>query len=499
MALLRAGGSAADAAIAASAVLAVTTQHMCGMGGDLFALVHDGAGAPAALAAVGPGRVGRRRRRAARRGPSHDAVLRRRARGDRARAASTAGSRCTSASGARRSPTCSRPPMAYARDGFPASPLLARSAPLVAGVDGADDYRDRRRPPRRRPRAAPARSPSLLRDRGDRRPRRVLRRRVRRRAPRARRRPVHRRRPRRAARRRGSSRCTSPRGATRCGRSRRRRRATSPWPPRGSPTASTSPTDPDDPAWAHLLAEAARQAGYDRPAVLHEHADGAALLHPDRLRPRRDAIDPDTRERGRRRRRAPATPSTSAPSTATAWACRSSSRTPPGGAATSSCPAPACSSTTAASASASRPATPPSWRPGRRPPHTLAPALVTRDGALHAVLGTMGGDTPAAGRAAAARPPAPRRPVTRHGRPLAAVGAGRRRLRRVGRSTTRRPRSSGTHRRRGRRASPTAATACERAPRGANVGHAHVIVRAPDGMLAGAADPRALSGAAIGW
>src|SRR5690349_14313658 len=41
LAMLRAGGSAADAAVATSAVLAVTTQHMCGMGGGLFALVHS--------------------------------------------------------------------------------------------------------------------------------------------------------------------------------------------------------------------------------------------------------------------------------------------------------------------------------------------------------------------------------------------------------------------------------------------------------------------------
>src|SRR6184192_1267016 len=51
--MLRAGGSAADAAIATSAVLAVTTQHMCGMGGDLFALVHAGDGPPAVLNASG--------------------------------------------------------------------------------------------------------------------------------------------------------------------------------------------------------------------------------------------------------------------------------------------------------------------------------------------------------------------------------------------------------------------------------------------------------------
>src|SRR3954468_3838938 len=54
VAMLRAGGSAADAAVATSAVLAVTTQHMCGMGGDLFALVHrPGDVAPAVLNASG--------------------------------------------------------------------------------------------------------------------------------------------------------------------------------------------------------------------------------------------------------------------------------------------------------------------------------------------------------------------------------------------------------------------------------------------------------------
>ncbi|MBA2280844.1 MAG: gamma-glutamyltransferase, partial [Acidimicrobiia bacterium] len=48
------GGSAADAAVAASAVLAVTSPHLCGMGGDLFALVHTpGEAAPTALNASG--------------------------------------------------------------------------------------------------------------------------------------------------------------------------------------------------------------------------------------------------------------------------------------------------------------------------------------------------------------------------------------------------------------------------------------------------------------
>ena len=53
VAVLRAGGSAADAAVATSAVLAVTTQHMCGMGGDLFAVVHHRRGAPTVLNASG--------------------------------------------------------------------------------------------------------------------------------------------------------------------------------------------------------------------------------------------------------------------------------------------------------------------------------------------------------------------------------------------------------------------------------------------------------------
>src|SRR5213083_2686006 len=53
VAMLRAGGSATDAAVATSAVLAVTTQHLCGMGGDLFALVHHRDGPPEVLNASG--------------------------------------------------------------------------------------------------------------------------------------------------------------------------------------------------------------------------------------------------------------------------------------------------------------------------------------------------------------------------------------------------------------------------------------------------------------
>ena len=51
--MLRSGGSAADAAVAASAVLSVTSPHVCGMGGDLLAVVVPAGGIPVALNASG--------------------------------------------------------------------------------------------------------------------------------------------------------------------------------------------------------------------------------------------------------------------------------------------------------------------------------------------------------------------------------------------------------------------------------------------------------------
>ena len=52
--LLRRGGTAVDAAVGANAVLAVTSPHMCGPGGDAWALVHEGGRAsPSALDSAG--------------------------------------------------------------------------------------------------------------------------------------------------------------------------------------------------------------------------------------------------------------------------------------------------------------------------------------------------------------------------------------------------------------------------------------------------------------
>jgi gamma-glutamyltranspeptidase/glutathione hydrolase len=54
MEALRSGGSAADAAIAANAVLAVTFQHQCGLGGDLMALVRTSDGLVVGVESAGP-------------------------------------------------------------------------------------------------------------------------------------------------------------------------------------------------------------------------------------------------------------------------------------------------------------------------------------------------------------------------------------------------------------------------------------------------------------
>ncbi len=146
---------------------------------------------------------------------------------------------------------------------------------------------------------------------------------------------------------------------------------------------------PEDPGWAHLLIECARAAGRDRHDVLHEHADSRALLATidDRL----DEVDPD----------------------------RAGSAAPPtrSGDTTYLCVVDA--DQLGVSLIQSNAAGLGSWlaepntginlhnrglgfslepghvaelAPGRRPPHTLAPLLATQGGRLRAVLGTMGGD-----------------------------------------------------------------------------------------------------------
>lgn len=262
------------------------------------------------------------------------------------------------------------------------------------------------------------------------------------------------------------------------------------------------PDDPDDERWAHLLVEAAAAAGFDRPDVLHEAADGAALLAT--IDGRLDLVGLE----------------------------RSSGRTAPGagGDTTYLCTAGIDRDgrrigvsliQSNASGFGSHlvepntginlhnrglgfnlvPGHPAEYRPGRRPPHTLSPALATRNGRLAAVFGTMGGDAqPQILLQVAAR-------LFRHGQsPAAAIAAARWALRGartgfdtwtgdddpsieveghapdgwVGGLTTR-----------GHRAVPAPAW-------DSGFGHAHAIVVDEHGMFAGAADPRAVVGSVAG-
>lgn len=154
------------------------------------------------------------------------------------------------------------------------------------------------------------------------------------------------------------------------------------------------PSDPDDERWAHLLIEASIAAGRDRPDVLHDGADGAALI--DEISRRGAEIDPD-RASGR------SVPGRDGDTTylCTAGTGRDGRRM-----------AVSLIQSNAAgfgshlvepntginlhnrgmgfSLTAGHPA---ELQPGRRPPHTLLPMAATHpDGSLAGVFGTMGGD-----------------------------------------------------------------------------------------------------------
>jgi gamma-glutamyltranspeptidase / glutathione hydrolase len=150
------------------------------------------------------------------------------------------------------------------------------------------------------------------------------------------------------------------------------------------------PDDPDDPEWAHVLIECATAAGFDRPTVLHDRADGRALL--ETIDARTDMIDRH----------------------------KSSDRHGPGdrGDTTYLCAVDGNgmgvsliqSNASGLGSWLVEPRTginlhnrglgfsleaghPAEFAAGRRPPHTLSPALASGDGGeLVAVFGTMGGD-----------------------------------------------------------------------------------------------------------
>jgi gamma-glutamyltranspeptidase / glutathione hydrolase len=147
--------------------------------------------------------------------------------------------------------------------------------------------------------------------------------------------------------------------------------------------------DPDDERWAHLLIEAAKLAGYDRPKVLHDGADGQALL--DAVRARRHRLDTERAS------------SYAAPASAgdTTYLCTAEAD----GLAVSLIqsnasgfgswlvePKTGINLHNRGLGFSLEPGHPAELGPGRRPPHTLSPALATRAGELVSVFGTMGGD-----------------------------------------------------------------------------------------------------------
>jgi gamma-glutamyltranspeptidase/glutathione hydrolase len=258
------------------------------------------------------------------------------------------------------------------------------------------------------------------------------------------------------------------------------------------------PADPNDVRFAHLLIEAATAAGFDRPDVLSDTADGEQLLRS--IAQRIDMIDTE----------------------------RASDRWAPGrdGDTTYLCTVDGNgmgvsliqSNAAGFGSGLAEPNTginlhnrgigfnlreghPAELLPGHRPPHTLCPAMATADGALRAVFGTMGGDAqPQILLQLAAR-------LFHYGQsPAAAVYAARWALH--GPATGFDTWTSGE--------APTV-TIEGHAPddwmtglaqRGHKVaaspaydssfGHAHAIIIDSDGFRAGAADPRTMVGTAAG-
>jgi gamma-glutamyltranspeptidase/glutathione hydrolase len=489
--MLRNGGTAVDATIAANAVSAVTTQHQCGMGGDLFALVHvDGEVAPAALCASG--RSGSGADAARLRAEGHvtmpptgdirtvpvpgcvDGWTALHARFGRLPLADVLG-----------------PARACAADGFPASEDLALAAAAFL-PDVADFAGVRAGALVRRPGVARARD-AIAADGRD-----------------------------------GFYRGEFGRGLRALGRGHfteddlvrpqaewveplvidawGRRLWTVPPPSQGYVTLASAwiadglplPADPADPLWAHLLVEAARQAGHDRPRVLHERADGQALLAPARLAPRRQAVDAA---------RAAVLGGAYADS-GTTYLCAvdedrmgvSLIQSNAGGFGSLLAePSTGIALQNRGIGFSLEPSHPAEYGPGRRPPHTLAPVLVTHpDGGLDMVVGTMGGD---------AQPQVVLQLLARmlHGgqSPEAALAAPRWTF--AGSFDT--WDGGGAVRVRVESHAPPAwidglherGHAIEQAQAFTHpFGHAHAV-RVQDDVLAGAADPRARNGAAVGW
>lgn len=389
--VLSRGGSAADAAVAASAVLAVTTPHMCGMGGDLFALVHDGPGPPDVLDAAGRAGSGADPDRL--RAEGHAEIPRR---GD-VRAATVPG--CVDGwcalhrrHGRLRLAEVLAPARRLATDGFPASPMLAFMLGHLDGVEGCDELAGVRPSPGGRVRRPElARVLGAVAEEG------------------------------RAGFYEGGFGAALLRvGAGEYAASDLTRTAaawveplgirvwghdvwTAPPVSQGYLTlaaaqiveqiAGTDLGSAEDPAWAHLLIEASRLAGEDRPTELHDRADGSALLADRRVEAAVSRFDPARRSAGRSPVAGGGTIHLAAVDGDGMGVSLLQSNAMDFGSRVA-VPGTGILLHNRGIGFSLEQGHPAEYGPGRRPPHTLAPALVTRpDGSLRTVLGTMGGDS----------------------------------------------------------------------------------------------------------
>ena len=495
--LLRKGGSAADAAVGANAVLAVTSPHMCGPGGDVWALVHDGGSGPsAALDAAGFAGSGADPDRL--RAQGHDEMP---LHGDVASVTVPGAVDGWLALHAR----YGRLPLAdvmaeairIADGGFAASPLLAERAGEVAGVEGNTDI------------PAGLRAGAVLRRPGTARAFRAII----------------------EQGRDGYYGGEFGEGLIALGAGEYSQedlaRPVARWvePVRAEafghvlwtvpPTSQGYLTlagawiadgldlgESDDGRWTHLLIEAASQAAHDRVRVLYDGADGQALVDPARLGPRRDAIDPE-------RAGNVAAPAAMGDTT---YLCAVDGDGM--GVSLINSNANGFGSLLVAGTTGIFlhdrglgfnlvPGHAAEYGPGRRPPHTLSPALVTNsDGSLRQAIGTMGGDsqpqillqllarTLSLGQSPGAAIRAPRWVLgpddSDAGFATWVPGQGRRVL--IEDATT------GWQESLAARGHTTALR--EDTPH--SFGHAHLIEVTDQGTLAGAADPRAAIGVAAG-
>lgn len=152
------------------------------------------------------------------------------------------------------------------------------------------------------------------------------------------------------------------------------------------------PESPSDERWAFTLVEAARQAAFDRPSVLHEHAAGASLIAASRLGPRAAAVREqasrglaDVYGEGGTTHICAVDGERTGVSLIMSNAADFGSRLV--------LPSQGIVLHNRGMGFSLRPGQPGEYGPGRRPPHTLTPLVVTSlGGELETVAGTMGGD-----------------------------------------------------------------------------------------------------------